>query len=258
MKITVVIPARYGSTRFPGKPLIDIFGKTMIQHTYDRVSKATFIDDIFVATEDNRIAEAVHGFGGKVILTGAHHQSGTDRMAEVARNFSSDIFINVQGDEPFISPKLVDQIASSLISDRQVQMASASTEFKDVESFLLPQQVKVLTDHQGFAIYFSRFPIPFLRSLAPDLQTFSSSGMLYPGLTLEQIQKTGVRKHLGIYGFRRDTLLSFSQWEPTSLEICEGLEQLRALEHGVKIKIVPTMEESISIDTPQDLERLKK
>ena len=258
MKVTVVIPARFGSTRFPGKPLIDIFGKTMIQRVYDRVSKATLIDDIFVATDDNRIAEAVHGFSGKVILTSGHHQSGTDRVSEVAKNLSSDIFINVQGDEPFVSPKLIDQIASSLISDKKIEMSSAGTEFKDVESFLLPQQVKVICDHHGFALYFSRWPIPFMRSLVPDLKTFSLKETLYPSLTLDQIQKSGVRKHLGIYGFRRDTLLSFAKWEPTSLEICEGLEQLRALEHGLKIKMVSTQEESISIDTPQDLERIIK
>lgn len=244
MKVTVVIPARYGSTRFPGKPLADILGKPMIQHVFERASQASLVDDVFVATDDRRIEEAVRSFQGKAVLTPPHLRTGTDRVAEAARSLSSDIFINVQGDEPFISPKLIDQIASSLISDSTLKMASAGISFHichpreggGLKSFLNPNVVKVLTDRDSFAIYFSRHPIPFLK---------------------EGWKEDGVpaKKHIGIYGFRRETLLQFAQWEPTPLECQEGLEQLRALEHGVRIKIVPTEEESIAIDTPEDLNK---
>jgi len=237
MKVTVVIPARYGSTRFPGKPLVDISGKPMIQHVFERASQASLVDDVFVATDDQRIEEAVRLFHGKAMLTRSDLNTGTDRVAEVARNLSSDIFINVQGDEPFISPRLIDQIASSLISDPKIKIASAGISLKTKESFLDPNVVKVLTDRDSFAIYFSRYPIPFLK------QGWKEDGI-------------PAKKHLGIYGFRREALLQFAQWEPTPLECQEGLEQLRALEHGVKIKIVPTEEESIAIDTPEDLAKI--
>lgn len=237
MKVTVVIPARYGSTRFPGKPLVDISGKPMIQHVFERASQASLIDDVFIATDDQRIEEALPRFHGKVILTRSDLESGTDRVAEVARNLSSDVFINVQGDQPFISPKLIDQIASSLISDSAIKMVSAGISLKTQDSFLDPNVVKVLTDRYSFAIYFSRCPVPFSKKGWPP---------------------SGVKKHLGIYGFRREMLLQFAQWEPTPLECQEGLEQLRALENGVKIKIIHTEEESTEINTPQDLASLKK
>lgn len=240
MKVAVVIPARYASTRFPGKPLVEISGKPMIQHVYESVLKTTLIDEILVATDDNRIKEAVESFQGKVILTDPRHQSGTDRVAEVARNFSSDIFINVQGDEPFISPELIDQIASSLILDQKIQMSSACNEFKSEQEFLSLNHVKVLTDQNLFAIYFSRLPVPFSKEVS-----------------LSEIQISGVKNHIGIYGFRRETLIAFSQWKPTPLERQEGLEQLRAIEHGVKIKMVVTLKESTSVDIPQDLDRFR-
>lgn len=264
MKVTVVIPARYGSIRFPGKPLADISGKPMVQHVYERASQATLVDEVFVATDDRRIQEAVESFYGKVVLTSKECRSGTDRMAEAARNFSSDIFINVQGDEPLISPKLIDQIASSLISDTKLRIASAGASFKSREDFLDPNIVKVLTDRDAYAIYFSRYPIPFLK------QAWQKSGLLsfraigeksphwddyYSEYSFEKIG-SAVKKHLGIYGFRREELLKFSQWEPTPLECQEELEQLRILEHGGKIKIVPTEEESIAVDRPEDLNKI--
>lgn len=237
---------------------MDIYGKPMIQHVYEQVSKTTFVDDIFVATDDNRIQEAVYAFEGKVILTSPGHKSGTDRVAEVARNLSSDIFINVQGDEPFISPKLIDQIASSLISDKQIQMSSACSEFKDRQEYVIPQNVKVVCDKNAYAIYFSRLPIPFSRALwlkAPGEKGWDNFFSQY---SLSDIQRTGVKKHVGIYGYRRETLLKFSQWPSTPLEIEEELEQLRALEYRIKIKMVMTQESSPSIDTPEDLQKLKK
>lgn len=256
MKVTVVIPARYGSTRFPGKPLVNISGKPMIQHVFERASQASLVDDVFVATDDQRIEEAVQQFHGKVILTRSDLETGTDRVAEVARNFSSDIFINVQGDEPFISPKLIDQISSTLISDPHIKMASAGISLKTKDSFLDPNVVKVLTDRDSFAIYFSRYPIPFLKQGWPPSERPGRWDDYFQAYSFEEVQKTNVKKHVGIYGFRRETLLQFAQWEPTPLECQEGLEQLRALEHGVKIRIIPTEEESMEINTPQDLNKL--
>lgn len=280
MKVTVVIPARYGSTRFPGKPLADISGKPMVQHVYERASQATLVDDVFVATDDRRIQEAVESFHGKVVLTSKECRSGTDRMAEAARNLSSDVFINVQGDEPLISPKLIDQIASSLISDTKLRIASAGASFKSREDFLDPNIVKVLGDRNAYAIYFSRYPIPFLKrawqksgllsfraigeeSPQSGLSSFRAVGEesprwddYYSAYSFEELKNSAVKKHLGIYGFRREELLQFSQWEPTPLECQEELEQLRILEHGGKIKIVPTEEESIAVDRPEDLAKI--
>ncbi|MEK7790715.1 MAG: 3-deoxy-manno-octulosonate cytidylyltransferase [Deltaproteobacteria bacterium] len=256
MKVTVVIPARYGSTRFPGKPLADISGKPMVQHVYERASKATLVDEVFVATDDRRIEEAVESFHGKVVLTSKACRSGTDRMAEAARNLSSDIFINVQGDEPLISPRLIDQIASSLISDTKVRIASAAISFKSREDFLDPNIVKVLTDCELQAIYFSRYPIPFLKHAWQKSDSPNRWDDYYSEYSFERIERSAVKKHLGIYGFRREELLKFSQWEPTPLECQEELEQLRILEHGGKIKIVPTEEESVAVDRPEDLNKI--
>lgn len=255
MKVTVVIPARYASTRFPGKPLALISGKPMVQHVYERASEATLIDDVFIATEDNRIQEAVRSFGGRVVMTSSQHQSGTDRMAEVAQNVSSDILINVQGDEPFISPALIDQVASQLINSESTQMSTAQIAFKNKEDFLNPNVVKVLCDQEGFALYFSRSPIPFQRNIWRE-----NPGWIhfFEAHSLEKIQKSGVHKHLGIYGFKRQTLLNFSHWMPTALEKEEELEQLRALEHGIRIKVVTTQHESWAVDTPDDLKKVNE
>jgi 3-deoxy-manno-octulosonate cytidylyltransferase (CMP-KDO synthetase) len=257
MKVTVIIPARYGSTRFPGKPLADISGKPMVQHVYERASQATLVDEVFVATDDRRIEEAVEAFHGKVVLTSKECRSGTDRMAEAARNFSSDVFINVQGDEPLISPKLIDQIAASLISDPQTRIVSAGISFKSREDFLDPNIVKVLTDRDAYAIYFSRYPIPFLKQAwQKSAHSQKRWDDYYSEYSFERLGESAVKKHLGIYGFKREELLKFSQWEPTPLECQEELEQLRILEHGGKIKIVPTDQESIAVDRPEDLAKI--
>ena len=255
MKVTVIIPARYASTRFPCKPLVLISGKPMVQHVYERASQATLVDDVFIATEDNRIEEAVRSFGGRVVMTSSRHQSGTDRMAEVAQNVSSDIFINVQGDEPLISPALIDQVASVLINSDVAKMSTAQISFKTKEDFLNPNVVKVLCDQEGTALYFSRSPIPFQRKTwreNPEWPHF------YEAHSLEKIEQSGVHKHLGIYGFKRQTLLDFSRWMPTALEKEEELEQLRALEHGIRIKVVTTQHESWAVDTPDDLKKINE
>lgn len=255
MKVTVVIPARYASQRFPGKPLALIGSKSMVQHVYERASQATLVDDVWIATEDNRIAEAVKTFEGKVIMTSSKHKSGTDRMAEVAQNVASDIFINVQGDEPLISPLLIDQVASALINTENVYMSTAKIAFKDQKDFINPNVVKVLCDQEGFALYFSRYPVPFRRhvwNLKKDWQ------FLFDSYTLLDIQHMNVYKHLGIYGFKRNTLLKFSSLEQTLLEKEEELEQLRALEHGIKIKVVTTTHESLAVDTPEDLKKINE
>ncbi len=255
MKVTVVIPARYASTRFPGKPLALIAGKPMVQHVYERASQATLVDDVFVATEEGRIEEAVRSFGGRVVMTSSHHHSGTDRMAEVAQNVSSDIFINVQGDEPLISPALIDQVASVLINSDRAWMSTAQIAFKNKEDFLNPNVVKVVSDQEGYALYFSRSPIPFQRKIWKEVPQWLN---FYEAHSLDMIQKSGVHKHLGIYGFKRQTLLDFSHWSPTALEKEEELEQLRALEHGVRIKVVTTQHESWAVDTPDDLKKINE
>ena len=255
MKVTVVIPARYGSSRFPGKPLALILGKPMVQHVYERASQATLVDDVFIATEDNRIEEAVRLFGGRVVMTSDQHHSGTDRMAEVAQNVSSDIFINVQGDEPLISPLLIDQVASVLINSERAKMSTAQIAFKTKEDFLNPNVVKVLCDSEGTALYFSRSPIPFQRATWKENPEWLK---FYEAHSLEKICKSGVHKHLGIYGFKRQMLLDFSQWRPTTLEKEEELEQLRALEHGIRIKVVTTYHESWAVDTPDDLKKINE
>src|SRR3989338_6279944 len=241
MKVTVVIPARFASKRFPGKVLADISGKPMIQRVYEQVSQSSLVDDIFVAADDNRVLEAVKSFHGNVIMTRLDHQSGTDRVAEVAGNLSSDIFINVQGDEPLISPKLIDQVASRLISDKHLEMASAGAPFKTQEAFLDANSVKVLCDQKGFAIYFSRLPLPFSGALWKDTGQWESFFRTY---SLEHIEKSGVKKHIGIYGYRRETLLHLCRLRPTPLELQENLEQLRAVEQGIRIKIVMTRQAS--------------
>ncbi|HBQ20894.1 MAG: hypothetical protein A2Z91_08575 [Deltaproteobacteria bacterium GWA2_38_16] len=255
MKVTVIIPARYASSRFPGKPLALISGKPMVWHVYERASKASLVDEVFVATEDHRVEECVKNFDGKVVMTSSNHQSGTDRMAEVAKNISSDIFINVQGDEPLISPDLIDQVASALINSEKTVMSTARIPFKTKEDFLNPNMVKVLCDQEGYALYFSRYPIPFLRKTWTETRNWND---LLGSYSLSHIEEAHVQKHLGIYGFKRQLLLNFSSWTPTSLEKMEELEQLRALEHGVKIKVVTTTHESVAVDTPEDLKKVNE
>src|SRR5882724_13534557 len=207
-KAAGIIPARWGSTRFQGKPLYLIAGKPLLRHVWERCQRTTKLDSVIIATDDMRIANAAFHWGAEIALTSPRHQSGTDRIAEVARKAKQFTFIiNIQGDEPLVDPRLIDKIVEKLRSDRAVGIVTAAHPFEHPEDALSPHQVKVVIDLAGNALYFSRAAIPY-----------SSSGFL---------------RHQGIYGFRRNTLLQFVKWKPTPLERAESLEQLRALENGV-------------------------
>lgn len=246
MKVVGVIPARYSSTRLEGKVLLDIAGKPLIQHVYERSSQSDLLNEVLVATDDQRIYEAVTHFGGKALLTSPHHLSGTDRVAEVADRLKADIFVNIQGDEPLISPRMVEDAVVPLVEDTHLQMSTLCRRITDVHEAFDPNVVKVVKDQEGFALYFSRSPIPFHRNLWREGNPFpenASIALCY--------------KHFGLYVYRRDFLLRFSRLQPSPLEQIEQLEQLRALENGYRVKVVETEEDTIGVDTKQDLERVR-
>jgi 3-deoxy-manno-octulosonate cytidylyltransferase (CMP-KDO synthetase) len=231
----VIIPARWASTRFPGKPLYQIEGKPLLRHVWERCRRARKIDHTIIATDDMRIAEAAFAWGAEVALTSPRHQSGTDRIAEVAaraKNFS--IIINVQGDEPLIQPQLIDRMVGKLLKNRELGIVTAAHPFENPRDVLSPHQVKVVINRAGNALYFSRAPIPSTKTSGPSL----------------------FLRHQGIYGFRRTMLLQFVKWKTTPLEQAESLEQLRALENGVRVHVLVTKHGSPGVDTPADAEVL--
>ena len=236
MKVLCVIPARYASTRLPGKPLKDIAGKPMVVRVYERASQAGLVNETLVATDDERIKTAVEAAGGKAMLTRVDHATGTDRLAEVAEVYPDvDLIVNVQGDEPLIEPGLIDQLAGLFANEPDLKMATVKTEMKDEAEQKNPNNVKVVCDKAGYALYFSRSLMPYPR-------------------------KGGcpVYKHIGIYAYRRDFLLHYAKMEPTPLEQAESLEQLRALENGYRIKVVETKAKFVGVDTVEDLERVNE
>ncbi len=235
--IVAVIPARFGSTRFPGKPLVSICGLPMIQHVYERVAQAPGVDRVVVATDDDRILEVVRGFGGDVLLTSPCCPSGTDRVAEVAKVLDARAFINVQGDEPLIHPQAVSLVAQALKEGEE--MVTLKTPIESQEELKSPHVVKVVTDGEGYALYFSRAPIP------------------YPRGGWGNVDLKGYFKHVGVYGYTRETLLNLASWPPSFLETLEGLEQLRALERGIKIRVLETGYRAIGVDVPQDVARVE-
>jgi 3-deoxy-manno-octulosonate cytidylyltransferase (CMP-KDO synthetase) len=247
MKITAVIPARYASTRFPGKALAEIDGRPMIQHVYERTAQSKLVSRVIVATDDLRIAEAVSTFGGETIMTSTSHETGTDRLAEVAVGLDSDIIVNVQGDEPLIDPTMIDLAIQPFLEEPGLQMGTVKTRIKCLHDFLSPNVVKVVTDNRGNALYFSRSPLPFFRDKWKDLkdESFCSGKLL-------------CYKHVGLYVYRRDFLLKFAAMPATFLEISEKLEQLRAIENGVTIRVVETEFESIGVDIPDDLLKVQE
>lgn len=237
MKTICVIPARYASTRLPGKPLRDIQGKPMIVRVFERASQAKKIESAVVATDDERILESVEKFRGKAILTRKDHPTGTDRIAEVARNFPEiDLIINVQGDEPLIEPSLIDSLVSQFEEDPDLKMATVATKMNSLEEMKNPNNVKVVLDQKSNALYFSRSLIPFPR--------------------VENVSE--VYKHIGIYAYRRDFLLEFAKMKPTPLEKTESLEQLRALENGFKIRVIKSNDRFVGVDTEEDLALVNK
>lgn len=243
MRVTAVIPARYASTRFPGKPLVDILGKPMIQWVYERTALSTTVDRVIVATDDERIAAVVRGFGGEVCMTRSDHPTGTDRLAEVAAGIETDLVVNVQGDEPLIAPAMIDAAVAPLLADASIVMGTLKTAITSVEEYLNPNVVKVVTDCSGFALYFSRAPIPYPRDFADALA--------------ERFAEVGAFKHIGLYVYRRQFLLGYPHLPATPLENLEKLEQLRALEQGCRIMVAETAAPSQGVDTPEDLEKVR-
>ncbi len=244
MKIIGIIPARYASTRFPGKPLVKIQGKTMIEHVYTK-SKAV-LNQVIVATDDTRIFNEVQRFGGEALMTSPHHKSGTDRCAEVVENYKQqgiefDVVINIQGDEPFLNTEHIKLLASAFELP-EVQIATLIKPITDSQTLFNPNSPKVILDAQSNAIYFSRSTIPYLRNLPTE--NWLSAHTFY--------------KHIGIYAYRSAVLTQITKLEPSSLELAESLEQNRWLENNYKIKTLITHYESIAIDTPEDLEKLNK
>jgi 3-deoxy-manno-octulosonate cytidylyltransferase (CMP-KDO synthetase) len=235
-KAVGIIPARWSSTRFPGKPLHLIAGKALLRRVWERCDRTKNLDSVIIATDDMRIAETAFNWGAEVALTSKNHRSGTDRVAEVARKTKEFSFIvNIQGDEPLIEPRLIDRIVDKLRSDRAIQIVTAAHPFEYAAHALSPHQVKVVADLAGNALYFSRAPIPFR----------AKGNCLF-------------LRHQGVYGFRRNALLQFVKWKPAPLELAESLEQLRALENGVKVHVLITAKGSPGIDTPTDAKALDK
>jgi len=241
MKIIGVIPARYGSTRFPGKPLARIAGKPLIQHVVERCKAARFLQEVIVATDDERIRDVAVKFS-RVEMTSPEHASGTDRVAEVIQRASGDAAINIQGDEPMIEPSVIDAVASAL---GNAEMATAATPLKDLKEFDNPNVVKVVVNSVERALYFSRRTIPYVRDAASRSAT-------------EQLAAFPFLKHLGIYGYRRETLLQLVKFPMSPLERAEKLEQLRALENGIEIAVVRVNYEAVGVDVPGDVARVEQ
>jgi len=237
LTVVAVIPARFASTRFPGKPLADIDGPTMIEHVYRRAAASSAVSQVMVATDDARIARAVTAFGGHVRLTSPDHLSGTDRLAEVAASLDCDVMVNVQGDEPLLDPRAITE-AVAPFTDPSISMTTLYRRIEDPADLTNPNVVKVVVDRAGFALYFSRSPIPYIRDPRGG----------WPPLY----------RHIGLYAYRRTTLLVLASLDPTPLERAESLEQLRALEHGIRIKTVQTAYDSLGVDTPEDLEQVRR
>ena len=232
MKTLCVIPARYASTRLPGKPLADIAGKPMICRVYERASKAKRITEVLAATDDRRVYDAVVAAGGKAMMTSTDHPTGTDRLAEVARAYPDmELIINVQGDEPLIEPQVIDDLSAAFDGDKGLQMATVMTPMEEEIDQRNPNNVKVVTDKNGYALYFSRSLLPYPRY---------NKGV-------------PVFKHIGIYAYKRDFLLQYAQMAPTPLEQTEALEQLRVLENGYRIKVIRTDFKFVGVDTMDDL-----
>ena len=250
-KAVAVIPARYNSVRLPGKPLLLIGGKPLIVWVAERAAAAATISRTIVATDDPRIFEAATAAGFDAAITRADHLSGTDRIAEVAHNLRAEIIVNVQGDEPLIDPDTIDRAVNALLNDPSAQMSTTCEKLSEVSEVLNPSVVKVTMDDHGYATGFSRNPIPF-----PN-QAVAKHGSIEAALGAEPALLFSFRKHTGLYAYRREFLLEFASWPPAETEKQESLEQLRAVERGVKIKIVEAASTSIGVDTMEDLERVR-
>jgi 3-deoxy-manno-octulosonate cytidylyltransferase (CMP-KDO synthetase) len=241
MEIVGIIPSRYASTRLPAKPLVDICGTSMIQRVYEQAKQSTLLTKIIVATDDSRIESAVRSFGGNVVMTPIDIQSGSDRIAFAAKNFSAEIIVNIQGDEPLIDPKLIDQTIQLLIDDKEAVVGTAVKRTSAHQEIFNSNTVKVVMDKNNYALYFSRSSIPYIRDAKRDEDWFIG---------------TTFYKHFGIYVYRADFLQQYTTLKQSVLEVSEKLEQLRILENGFKIKCTVTDYESVPVDTPEDLQKV--
>jgi 3-deoxy-D-manno-octulosonate cytidylyltransferase len=239
VKVLAIIPARYASTRLPGKPLASIAGRPMVQHVVDRVRQAARVARVVVATDDERVKKAVEEFGGEAVLTRRDHRSGTDRVAEIAAHLEADIYVDIQGDEPLIDPATIDAIVDEMVDDDTIQIATPCTAITQANDVMDPNIVKVVRDFDGNCLYFSRAPIPWVR----DNKAAAAPHHW---------------KHVGLYGFRREALLEYPTLPPGELEAVEQLEQLRWLENGFHIRAVETDYDAISVDVPADIQRVEK
>ena len=238
MNVIGVIPARYSSTRFEGKVLADILGKPMLQHVWERAKQAFLLDDLIIACDDERVASVAEEFGAKVVLTAKAHTSGSDRISEVVNPIDTKIVINIQGDEPLIHPMMIDTVAQALLDESSTSMVTLMKIIDDPKEIEDPHVVKVVVDKNNFAIYFSRAAIPFK---AHD----------------SKIETPIYYKHIGLYGYTKDFIFTFKNFPVSKLESIECLEQLRVLEEGFRIKVIETKYETIGVDTPEDLEKVK-
>lgn len=238
-QVVIVIPSRYGSTRLPAKPLVSIAGKPMVQHVYERAKQSQTTQRVIVATDDERIMEAVKGFGGEVRMTRTDHRTGTERIAEVAAHERGDVFINVQGDEPLIDPVAIDTAVAALLEEPTAQIATVATPIRHAGDIMDPNVVKTVLDFDSNGLYFSRAPIPWVRDTR---------------------QKIHVKywKHLGLYAFQRDALLEYPTLPQGELEKIEQLEQLRWLENGWRIRVAEVEHDAVSVDVPEDVARVEK
>ena len=238
-KVVVVIPARYGSTRLPGKPLVSLAGKPMIQRVYERAKMAKRADQVIVATDDERIVKAVQEFGGEARMTRGDHRTGTERVAEVAAHVEGDVFVNAQGDEPLLDPAAIDTAVEALLEDPPASVATVATPVKVLSDVMDPNVVKTVLDFDGYALYFSRAPIPWVRDTAGKVHV-------------------KYWKHLGLYVFQRDALLEYPTLPQGELERIEQLEQLRWMENGWKIRVAEVEHDAVSVDVPEDVARVEK
>ncbi|MBK5257810.1 MAG: 3-deoxy-manno-octulosonate cytidylyltransferase [Vicinamibacteria bacterium] len=248
MRVAAIIPARFASTRLPGKPLSLIHGWPMVRHVYERARRAKTLDDVVIATDDPRVMDAVAAFGGRALMTSPSCPTGTDRLAEASKQIEADIYVNVQGDEPMIDPDQIDAAVNGLLADAEAAISTLSLPLRTVEEMMSDAVVKVVTDARRHALYFSRSPIPHGRTTARSLEAAAGAA----------IASGMARKHVGLYVFRREALAAFARLSPSAPEALEQLEQLRALHHGLTILVEPVEGEgTVAVDTPEDLERAR-
>ena len=249
-KVLAVIPARWASTRFPGKPITEILGKPMVRWVLEQVQKASLVSKVVVATDDQRICDAVHKFGGEVVMTSPNHESGTDRVAEVAKNTECDIVVNVQGDEPLIPPDNIDLVIKSLLNSPDFVVSTLMIAIRSYNEMFDPNICKVVVDSKGRALYFTRAPVPYDRDSWPD----GGHAIKDDGANSEVLGY----KHIGMYAYSKSFLLQFSKLKTSRLENLEKLEQLRILDNGYSIQVIETNQNSISVDRPEDLGVVKQ